>query len=84
MGKEGKKKYCTNKIKRILPADAPGNKFCPGENKVGGECLLFVWIGGWNAEEPENDFFMLDEVIVSFKDEEVIKDDAVVAFATAN
>ena len=24
----------------FLPADALGNKFWPGENKVGGECLL--------------------------------------------
>ena len=32
---------------------------------MGGECLVFEYIGGWNAEDPENDLLKLPEVIPS-------------------
>ena len=68
----------------FLPADALGNKFWPGENKVGGECLLVaVCKGGWNADEVENDFFILLDVMVSTEEEKVPHVDEAEEFATA-
>ena len=29
-----------------LPAEFLGKRFCPGENKVGGECLVLECMGG--------------------------------------
>ena len=66
-----------------LPAEFLGKRFCPGENKVGGECLVLECMGGWNADELENDFFILVGVMVSIEDEEVADDAAAEELTTA-
>ena len=60
----------------MLPAEVRGKRFWPGENKVGGECLVLECKGGWNADELENDFLMLLCVRVSIEEEDVAEDAA--------
>ena len=39
-------KFGLNQFFEYLPAEVLGKRFCPGENKVGGECFVCECRGG--------------------------------------